>query len=153
MLEKEATKYAICYPKVGKGEILTSKDLQEAYIAGAEPREERITELEKENAELQIENAQLDNDNLVAQKVFEENAELKKENAELKETNENLRCTFGEDYIQDEKEFWEKTSYLENKLTKAKEIITNLMNLPANVDDETEAYIDTVLKQAENFIK
>lgn len=54
--EKEATKYAICYPKVEKGEILTSKDLQEAYIAGAEPREKRIADLEKENAALKERN-------------------------------------------------------------------------------------------------
>lgn len=39
-LEKEAAKYAIYYPKVEKGEILTSKDLQEAYIAGAKAQKQ-----------------------------------------------------------------------------------------------------------------
>lgn len=50
-LKKEAIKFAVDYPtSYGKG--YKHKDLRIAYLAGAEPREERIEELEKENAEL-----------------------------------------------------------------------------------------------------
>ena len=44
-LEKEAIKYAVDYPtSYGKG--YKHKDLRIAYLAGAEPREKEIAELE-----------------------------------------------------------------------------------------------------------
>lgn len=47
-LEKEAIQYAVDYPtRYGKG--YKRKDLRIAYLAGAEPREKRIAELEAEN--------------------------------------------------------------------------------------------------------
>lgn len=97
------------------GEVSGYKD---GYIAGAEAREKRIAKLEKEAEELQ-------------QKYLEESYEKSKLVAQLtraKETNEKLRYDFGEGYIQDEKEFWEKTSYLENKLTKAEVALRNVID-------------------------
>ena len=38
--------------------INISKNVKEAYLAGAEPREKRIAELEKENAELKTDNVE-----------------------------------------------------------------------------------------------
>lgn len=52
MFEKEATKYAIYYPKVEKGEILTSKDLQEAYITGAKAHSVKWHDLRKDSNDL-----------------------------------------------------------------------------------------------------
>lgn len=58
-LEKEADEYSedtrfIDYSNYSLSEnINISDEIKEAYLAGAEPREKRIAELEKENAELQ----------------------------------------------------------------------------------------------------
>ena len=54
-LEKEAEEYAFTHwaDTDEKGDYLEDDVLiKEAYLAGAEPREKRIAELEKENAEL-----------------------------------------------------------------------------------------------------
>ena len=51
-LKKEAIKFAVGYPtSYGKG--YKHKDLRIAYLAGAEPREKRIEELDKENGKLE----------------------------------------------------------------------------------------------------
>lgn len=66
--------------------------------------------------------------------------QLEKENAKLKNKLEHRNCV-------------DCSNHGSNiKLIKAKEIIKNLIQLPANVDDETEAYIDAVLKQAAQFL-
>ena len=52
-LEKEAEGYT--NKLLEDWELYDPEALQEAYIAGAEPREKRIAELEKENAELKKE--------------------------------------------------------------------------------------------------
>lgn len=50
-LKQEAIQYAVDYPtSYGKG--YKHKDLRIAYLAGAEPREKQIAELEKEIAGL-----------------------------------------------------------------------------------------------------
>ena len=50
-LKQEAIKYAVDYPtSYGKG--YKHKDLRVAYLAGAEPREKQIIELEQEKCEL-----------------------------------------------------------------------------------------------------
>ena len=50
-LKKEAIKYAVDYPtSYGKG--YKHKDLRIAYLAGAEPREKRIEELENKIADI-----------------------------------------------------------------------------------------------------
>ena len=59
-LEKEAEKYfkSICkdyneeFERTGERHYWVGSDIKDGYIAGAEPREKRIVELEKENAEL-----------------------------------------------------------------------------------------------------
>ena len=48
-LEKEATEYALEWGDKTDGTYACCRD---GYLAGAEPREKRIAELEKENAEL-----------------------------------------------------------------------------------------------------
>ena len=65
--------------------INIAKKVKEAYLAGAEPREKRITELEKENERLTVsyETLKLHNE--------EEIGMLKSENAELTETINKLR--------------------------------------------------------------
>ena len=51
-LKKEAIKFAVGYPtSYGKG--YKHKDLRIAYLAGAEPREKRIEELETQIEQLQ----------------------------------------------------------------------------------------------------
>jgi predicted RNase H-like nuclease (RuvC/YqgF family) len=62
-LEKEAEEYfkSICgdyneeYERTGKRHYFVGFDIKNAYLAGAEPREKRIAELEKENTELKDE--------------------------------------------------------------------------------------------------
>ena len=51
-LEKEATEYALEWGDKTDGTYACCRD---GYLAGAEPREKRIAELEKENAELKAE--------------------------------------------------------------------------------------------------
>ena len=51
-LKKEAIQYAVDYPtSYGKG--YKHKDLRIAYLAGAEPREKRIAELEAQIVKMQ----------------------------------------------------------------------------------------------------
>ena len=51
-LKKEATEYALEWGDKTDGTYACCRD---GYLAGAEPREKRIAELEKENAELKAE--------------------------------------------------------------------------------------------------
>lgn len=51
-LEKEATEYALEWGDKTDGTYACCRD---GYLAGAEPREKRIAEFEKENAELKAE--------------------------------------------------------------------------------------------------
>ena len=60
-LKKEAIKFAVDYPtNYGKG--YKHKDLRMAYLAGAEPREKRIEELEDERVDFIGKLAFLEND-------------------------------------------------------------------------------------------
>jgi len=59
-LEKEATEYALEWGDKTDGTYACCRD---GYLAGAEPREKRIAELEKENAELKAKANALENAN------------------------------------------------------------------------------------------
>lgn len=84
-LKKEAIQYAVDYPtSYGKG--YKHKDLRIAYLAGAEPREKRITELEEINADLKQSLDWADERESEDVKLIEE---LEKENAELKKLPES----------------------------------------------------------------
>ena len=59
-LEKEATEYALEWGDKTDGTYACCRD---GYLVGAEPREKRIAELEKENAELKAKANALENAN------------------------------------------------------------------------------------------
>jgi hypothetical protein len=59
-LKKEATEYALEWGDKTDGTYACCRD---GYLAGAEPREKRIAELEKENAELKTKANALENAN------------------------------------------------------------------------------------------
>ena len=82
-LKKEAIKYAVDYPtSYGKG--YKHKDLRIAYLAGAEPREKRIAELERklEQTEKDLTDYQFN---------YPKIKDLEKENAELKAQIERMK--------------------------------------------------------------
>lgn len=107
-----------------------------------EKMKERIVELEKENTELKahIKADCIDcADYIKIKKLEEENAEIK---AELKDANEkvvHLACNQNKD--------------LKQQLTKAKEIIKDLLNLPFANNEEVYADVTSHLDRAEQFLK
>ena len=89
-LKKEAIKYAVDYPtNYGKG--YKRKDLRLAYLAGAEPREKRIADLEQQNKELTLKISGLESDcdayNYSQRTYQEEIKELKAENEQIKNSD------------------------------------------------------------------
>jgi hypothetical protein len=113
--------------------------VRQAYIAGAEPREKRIEELEaevkewKDKADLWCKTANLKDHNIMI------NKELEKENAKLKEKlkPENcLKLLAKEGYIK----------FTSEQLTKAKELLKRFIEL----ENCTLDYDD--IKEAEQFI-
>ena len=81
-LEKEAIKYDADHLCGARGaRWYHNVTIREAYLAGAEPREKRIADLE-----WQLQEVAKDNDIYQA-----ENKRLEKENAELKDRLENIR--------------------------------------------------------------
>jgi len=96
-------------------------DVKQAYIAGAEPREKRITELEESNREWQkVCEAKSDtNSQLVKQLAdkVESIAELEKENAELKEK-----------YVKNITDCDICDTYCNSQLIKAKELLQKCLN-------------------------
>lgn len=180
-LEKEASnwlrKYLLCCNCEKKCNCIDSNSYCEeqvlkAYVDSAEPREKRIAELEKENLvlhemnvkrlDLQKENAELKQINgrtlgqlnLTNGELIIENKKLKKENAELKEQIEKMK---------DKNKALElyadladaKVDEVKSKLTKAKEIITALLNV--FVYDMAEEGLDVgqidVREKTEKFLK
>ena len=128
-LEKEATDYALEWGDKTDGTYACCRD---GYLAGAEPREKRIAELEKE---LEFEKSV--NGEFTA---IEKLRELEKENAEFKRDkedlifirNQNAKC------MCEDKE----------QLTKAKELLEDFICY-ANLAD-CNLYIK---EQAEQFLK
>ena len=68
-LEKEATEYALEWGDKTDGTYACCRD---GYLAGAEPREKRIAELEKENAELKAKANALENANKAMSKELDD---------------------------------------------------------------------------------
>ena len=94
--EEYADKHAFRVPYDGSNKFYDDVDFKaskDGYLAGAEPREKRIADLEKENARLkEINTHTLSRLNLDNGELIIENEKLKKENAELKD--DNKACKF-----------------------------------------------------------
>lgn len=127
-LKKEAIQYAVDYPtSYGKG--YKHKDLRVAYLAGAEPREKRITELEKACNETEE----------LLTKQIEATYKVVEENNELKEKLEHRNCV-------------DCSNHGSNiKLLKAKKIIKTLLRLWNNV--MTKETVKALITEAEQFLK
>lgn len=68
-LRKEATEYALEWGDKTNGTYACCRD---GYLVGAEPREKRIAELEKENTELRIKTVALENANKAMSKELDD---------------------------------------------------------------------------------
>jgi Type IIA topoisomerase (DNA gyrase/topo II, topoisomerase IV), A subunit len=133
----------------GMVDLLRKKAYRDGMVDGAEPREKRIADLEKENAQWKQRNETLKDALEHARKVYGDDLEKSyKEIAELKRDkedlifirNQNAKC------MCEDKE----------NLTKAKEIIKKLLYALKNEDsDYTFALENThpVLAEAEQFLK
>ena len=114
-----------------------------AYIAGAEPREKRITELEAQieqnKIDLAISEHDREHDDYEFTEVYTKVEQLEKENAELKE-----KLNFSTQYYQGEK--------AKEQLTKAKELIGELISSLSVVGECGEEECE-LLNRAEQFLK
>jgi DNA repair exonuclease SbcCD ATPase subunit len=127
-LKKEAedwlNKWELCNKCENKVDCISNfsyckKVVLQSYLASAEPRERRIAELEQENKVL----AQNLEDTEILNKTYE------KKNKELKTDYEVLSCSVGDfgelqDRLEEEQR---KNNGLSDNLTKAKEIIKDLL--------------------------
>lgn len=153
-LEKEAKEYALEWGDKTDGTYASCRD---GYLAGAEPREKRIEELEKENAELKESNSFLNN--LVKEKeqrgleiqedLLKEKEKLEKENAELKEKLKPENCL----------KYLAKGGYVKffceygnehEQISKAKELIQTLSTCLEG--HHTNSFEYEQIKQAEAFL-
>ena len=135
-LEKEATDYALEWGDKTDGTYACCRD---GYLAGAEPREKRIAELEKE---LEFEKSV--NGEFTA---IEKLRELEKENAELKEKLKPENCLKSlakSGFVK----FTCENGNEHDQLTKAKELLEDFICY-ANLAD-CNLYIK---EQAEQFLK
>lgn len=142
-LKKEAIQYAVDYPtSYGKG--YKHKDLRIAYLAGAEPREKRIAELEKACNETQ---ELLDKQIEATYKVVEENTKLRKDLEELTITNNYQKV------ISDKNE---QISFLETRLAEAKSLINRLSEYIVLSEDywkkEDVERQKEILREVEKFL-
>lgn len=126
--------------------------VKQAYLAGAEPREKQIAELEKENADLKN---KLEHRNCLdcsnhSSKLRMRNLDLEKENAELngKLLEQKQYTEFKCNEAVKKKEIYEREHFL---LTKAKEIICEYVRL-ANLEKEDTIAIWQLYHKAEQFI-
>ena len=137
------------------------------FESGYEQAEKRIEELEKENAETKeriktleyrCENIK-DTDTMELVALQKENAELKDENKRLKKIEEDYY-----DFLQKKnEEDWKGDNVVgclnlrieqkDKQLTKAKEIIKDLLNLPFASNEEVFADVGSHLYKAEQFLK
>jgi len=92
----------------GMVDLLRKKAYRDGMVDGAEPREKRIADLEKENAELKEKSSrQSKNYKCDVGKLLEENAEWKKRNETLKDALEHARKVYGDDLEKSYKEIAE----------------------------------------------
>ena len=147
MFEKEAEEYSENKYKKAKKRI---EELEKACNETQELLDKQIEvtlKLDKENADLewQLQEVVKDNDN-----YQKENKELEKENAELKTKYESVsiiahnRGQFALSAMRENREY-------EIKLTKAKEIIKELLDTQSRLDPYGDIFKDRILK-AEQFI-
>lgn len=146
--------------KCGTSEMLIlGGDAREVLADFAEPREKRIAELEKEiSVLLSCKNCPENKGGLICAKEYNDKClaqkiqyikELKEENAELKTDYEVLSCSVGDfGELQDKlEEEQRKNNELSDNLTKAKEIIKDLLSL---CEGETDSKL--VFARAEQFL-
>jgi chaperonin GroEL (HSP60 family) len=96
--EDYAEKHAFRVPYDGSNKFYDDVDFKaskEGYLAGAEPREKRISELEKENAELKQEKIpqlerKIANQDMTDKEMTEECTDRQKQDDELKEFTEEF---------------------------------------------------------------
>ena len=155
-LEKEAEEYALdTYEMCSYSDLPYASDRrarEQAYIAAAEPREKRIEELEvkikklTQHLEPQLMTELLEQ---VREEVEQEQKlkELEKENAELKKVKQ-VKIEVTRDYKKLAKDLQEQG----NQLTKAKEIIKELLDTQSHLDPYRDIFKDRILK-AEQFLK
>ena len=157
----------------GMVDLLRKKAYRDGMVDGAEPREKRIADLEKENAELKEKSSrQSKNYKCDVGKLLEENAEWKQRNETLKDALEHARKVYGDDLEKSYKEIAElkeqNRSYeqlletgsvtlmkdrLKNykQLTKAKKLIKDLLG-SENTSCEEEMFLE-IRQKAEQFLK
>ena len=142
-LKQKAEEYISDNCKRWETDGLTVDDIaNETYLAGAEPREKRIAELEKRCANYEMNISKMEKGTCDICKETEKDkkiAELEKENAELKEWKEQTIKARGRDYMS-----W---SRMKDQLTKAKDLLKRFIEL----ENCTLDYDD--IKEAEQFIK
>ena len=122
--------------------VFEEADMKQAYLQGR-------ADLEKENAELEQKLEQTEKDLADYQFNYPTTKELQKENAELKDYRLN---TLKEQQTGIQKyalNLEHKLNWYDDKLTKAKEIIKNLMEF-AEMDDRE---YEKEYKEAEQFLK
>lgn len=112
-------------------------DYTRGYINAAEPREKKIEELEQENAELRAKYLQATDEGT----SFAHLKSLERENAELKDDNKVM----ADNYSKMEQKFY-------NNLSKATEIIKELLDTQSCLDPYRDIFKDRILK-AEQFLK
>ena len=105
------------------------------YIASAEPRERRIEELEKACEETQE----------LLDKQIEATYKLDKENAELKKDKKELCHSISEG--------GKACVYLNEQLTKAKELLKKLLSAYTTYADSFDDRDNEIVEEAEQFLK
>lgn len=153
-LEKEAEEYAFAHwaDTDEKGDYFADDVLiKQAYLAGAEPREKRIAELEKENAELK-EFYEIEYFQIADRTADEKIKELEKHQVEVtiddySPYDENTWGDMHEEWFVPKEEVRDLLKENYALLTKAKEIIKDLLSL---CEGETDSKL--VFTRAEQFL-
>lgn len=161
-LEKEAIKYDAEHLRMGRTRWYHNVTIKEAYLAGAEPREKRIDELEKENTELKD---KLKNLSSVAevrlanwQKYEKENAELKKtvteKNTLIERLNRRISTQCGSNRVTNEKlkSRLEQVERQKQEITELKEEIADINKNFVLCESNADTYYDLLIK-AKNLIR
>ena len=109
--------------------------VERAYLASAEPRERHIEELEKACEETQE----------LLDKQIEATYKLDKENAELKKDKKELCHSISEG--------GKACVYLNEQLTKAKELLKKLLSAYTTYADSFDDRDNEIVEEAEQFLK
>ena len=169
-LEKEATEFEENYTvyeiaKRKNGTDYTKKvcdvTVKEAYVAGAEPREKRISELEEKiSVLLSCKNCPENKGGLLCQKEYENKClaqkiqfikELQKENTELKGLNNGL-LEEGRLLKEQIAELQGENAELKEKLKKAKQFIRDFLSVAIDyIDKEDKNY--SYIEEGWQFLK